>query len=43
MGAGIFSAGMATISSLLQSSTSAVSRDLYQRILKRDATDEDTL
>ena len=43
MVAGIFSAGMSTISSLLLTSTSAVSRDLYQRILKRDATDEDTL
>ena len=43
MVAGIFSAGMSTISSLLLTSSSAVSRDLYQRILKRDATDEDTL
>lgn len=43
MVAGIFSAGMSTISSLLITSTSAVSRDLYQRILKRDATDEETL
>ena len=43
MVAGIFSAGMSTISSLLITSTSAVSRDLYQRVLKRDATDEDTL
>lgn len=41
--AGIFSAGMSTISSLLITSTSAVSRDLYQRILKRDATDDETL
>lgn len=43
MVAGIFSAGMSTISSLLITSTSAVSRDLYQRILKRDATDDETL
>lgn len=43
MVAGIFSAGMSTISSLLLTSTSAVSRDLYQHILKRDATDAETL
>lgn len=41
--AGIFSAGMSTISSLLLTATSAASRDLYQKILKRDATDEETL
>ena len=42
MVAGIFSAGMSTISSLLLTATSAASRDLYQKILKRDATDEET-
>lgn len=41
--AGIFSAGMSTISSLLLTTTSAVSRDLYQRILNRNATDEETM
>ena len=41
--AGIFSAGMSTISSLLLTATSAASRDLYQKILNRNATDEETL
>lgn len=44
MVAGIFSAGMSTVSSLLLTSTSAVSRDLYQKILKKgEASDETTL
>ena len=42
MVAGIFSAGMSTISSLLLTATSAASRDIYQKILNRDATDEET-
>lgn len=43
MVAGIFSAGMSTISSVLLTSTSAITRDLYQKIFKRDATDDDAL
>lgn len=42
MVAGIFSAGMSTISSLLLTATSAASRDIYQKILNRNATDEET-
>ena len=42
MVAGIFSAGMSTISSLLLTATSAASRDIYQKILNRKATDEET-
>lgn len=40
--AGIFSAGLSTISSILLTATSALARDLYQRILNRKATDEET-
>lgn len=43
MVAGIFSAGMSTISGVLLTTTSAITRDLYQRIFKRDATDDDAL
>lgn len=39
--AGIFAAGMSTISSVLITSTGAVTRDMYQKILQRDATDDD--
>lgn len=42
MVAGIFSVGMSTISSLLLTATSAASRDIYQKILNRNATDEET-
>lgn len=35
-------AGMSTISSLLLTATSAASRDIYQKILNRNATDEET-
>ncbi|MDL2272873.1 sodium:solute symporter family protein [Desulfovibrio sp. OttesenSCG-928-I05] len=43
MVAGIFSAGMSTISGVLLTTTSAITRDLYQRIFKKDATDADAL
>ena len=43
MVAGIFSAGMSTISGVLLTTTSAITRDLYQRIFRRDATDADAL
>ncbi len=43
MVAGIFSAGMSTVSSILLTTTSAISRDLYQRIFKKDATDDDAM
>lgn len=39
--AGIFAAGMSTISGVLITSTGAITRDMYQKILKRDATDDD--
>lgn len=41
MVAGIFSAGMSTISSVLITSTGAITRDMYQKIISRDATDQD--
>lgn len=41
MVAGIFAAGMSTISSVLITSTGAVTRDMYQKILRREATDDD--
>ena len=41
--AGIFSAGMSTISSLLLTTTSTISRDFYQKIFNRNATDAETL
>lgn len=43
MVAGIFSAGMSTISSVLLTTTSAITRDLYQKIFRCDATDADAL
>ena len=43
MVAGIFSAGMSTISGVLLTTTSAITRDLYQRIFNREATDDDAL
>lgn len=43
MVAGIFSAGMSTVSSVLLTTTSAITRDLYQKIFRRGATDEDAL
>ena len=41
MVAGIFSAGMSTVSGVLITSTSAVTRDLYQKIFNKEATDKD--
>lgn len=43
MVAGIFSAGMSTISGILLTTTSAITRDLYQKIFRRGASDEDAL
>lgn len=43
MVAGIFSAGMSTVSGVLITVTSAVTRDLYQKIFNRDATDQEAL
>ena len=43
MVAGIFSAGMSTVSSVLLTTTSAITRDLYQKIFRRGATDADAL
>lgn len=40
MVAGIFSAGMSTVSGVLITSTSAVTRDLYQKIFNKEATDK---
>ena len=41
MVAGIFSAGMSTVSGVLITSTSAVTRDLYQKKFNKEATDKD--
>lgn len=41
MVAGIFSAGMSTVSGVLITSTSAVTRDLYQKIFNKEATDKE--
>ena len=41
MVAGIFSAGMSTVSGVLITFTSAVTRDLYQKIFNKEATDKD--
>ncbi len=38
---GIMAAGMSTIDSLLIVSTGGITRDIYQNILKKDATDQD--
>ena len=43
MVAGIFSAGMSTVSSILIVTSSALSRDLYQKVLVKSATDDQTL
>ena len=43
MVAGIFSAGMSTVSGVLITVTSAVTRDLYQKIFNREATDQEAL
>lgn len=43
MVAGIFSAGMSTVSGVLLTVTSAVTRDLYQKICSRAATDAEAL
>lgn len=43
MVAGIFSAGMSTVSGVLITVTSAVTRDLYQKIFNRKASDQEAL
>ena len=41
--AGIVAAGMSTIDGILVTTTGAVTRDLYQKIINKDATDENVM
>lgn len=41
--AGIVAAGMSTIDGILVTTTGAVTRDIYQRIINKDATDENVM
>lgn len=41
--AGIVAAGMSTIDSVLIMSTGAITRDLYQKVINKDATDDDVM
>ena len=41
--AGIVAAGMSTIDGILVTTTGAVTRDIYQKIINKDATDEDVM